>query len=154
MINWKLDGVTINTVVGVGEGVAVGEGTDVGAALEAGAGVAVGRAVGIKRGAVAETVGIFLCEIAVGLGDNVEGNGRNRRLYIRESVTINNATATPQTNLNARLLSLCLFFTKLPRNIGATILATLAVVSARNAALNFAEALVKEISSGVFVLPV
>jgi hypothetical protein len=146
--------VTINPVVGGGEGVAVGDGAAVGAAFEAGAGegIVVGTKVAVGV-AVAETVAIFLCEIAVevGFGKNVEGNVRNRRLYTRESMTNNNATAIAQTNLNARRLSVCLFFASLPGYIGATILATLAVDSTRNAALSFVEKSAMGVFCGVFV---
>ena len=77
-------------------------------------------------------MGICLCEIAVGLdcGEWVDGNLKNKRLEVITNRTTSNPSAMAQT----RLFPAGACLTRLLWDIGATMLATLPVVSVCNGA--------------------
>ena len=82
----------------------------------------------------------------------MEGDVKNRRLEVMPIRTTSNPRDMAHTSLDARLFSrACL--TKLSRYIGATILATLALVSARNGAPGPAEEFAMSVCPGVWTPP-
>jgi len=125
-----------------------------GAAFDAGGGVGAFVAVGVAAAVgVGGTVGISLCAMAVGLDcdECVEGNVKNRRLEVIPNRTTSNPRAMAQTSLGLLSGGTCL--TKLSPYIGATILATLAVESARKVSPVPAVEFTMGVRGGVWTLP-